>query len=113
MFVGVKGGQLRRSNFTKPWAKALEEAGLPVGDIHVHDLRHTGNTYAAESGASLPELMNRMGHSSTRAAQVYLHARQERDRELAFTLDKMAKRELKNVRKSAEEATKPSEASGT
>ena len=78
MFVGVKGGQLRRSNFSKPWARALAKAGLPA-EVHVHDLRHTGNTLTAEAGASLAELMSRMGHSSTRAARVYLHARDERD----------------------------------
>jgi integrase len=48
VFVGVKGGQLRRSNFSKPWSRALAKAGLP-GDLHVHDLRHTGNTLAAEA----------------------------------------------------------------
>jgi integrase len=94
VFVHVQGGQLRRSNFSKPWARALVEAGLPSG-VHVHDLRHTGNTLTAEAGASLAELMTRMGHSSTRAAKVYLHAREERDRQLADVLDKMARRELK------------------
>ncbi len=94
MFVGVKGGQLRRSNFSKPWARALAKAGLPA-EVHVHDLRHTGNTLAAEADASLAELMRRMGHSSTRAARVYLHAREERDQQLAVALDKMARRELK------------------
>jgi integrase len=93
VFVGVKGGQLRRSNFSKPWARALAKAGLPA--VHVHDLRHTGNTLTGEAGASLAELMNRMGHSSTRAARVYLHAREERDRQLANTLDKMVRRELR------------------
>lgn len=78
VFVGVKGGQLRRSNFSKPWAQALAKAGLS-DDLHVHDLRHTGNTLAAEAGASLGELMNRMGHSSTRAARIYLHTREERE----------------------------------
>ncbi len=58
LFVGIKGGQLRGSNFSKPWARALAKAGLP-GDLHVHDLRHTGNTLTAEAGASLGELMNR------------------------------------------------------
>jgi len=53
------------------------------------------NTLTGEAGASLTELMSRMGHSSTRAAKVYLHAREERDRQLAATLDKMARRELK------------------
>jgi integrase len=92
MFIGLRGGQLRRSNLSK-------KAELEFGAIHVHDLRHTGNTYAAESGASLAELMNRMGHSSTRAAQVYLHARRERDREIASSLGKMAARELKKSKK--------------
>lgn len=116
VFVGVRGGQLRRSNFSKPWARALEKAELEVGEIHVHDLRHTGNTYAAESGASLAELMNRMGHSSIRAAQVYLHARRERDREIASTLGKMAERELKRAKKAKKRRTAPDgsgEASGT
>jgi integrase len=73
VFVGVKGGQLRRNNFFRPWARALAKAGLPTG-THVHDLRHAGNTLGAEAGASLPELMSRMGHSSARAAMIYLHA---------------------------------------
>ena len=94
MFVGIKGGQLRRSNFSKHWARALAKGGLPA-EVHVHDLRHTGNTLTAEAGASLAELMSRMGHSSTRAAKVYLHSREERDQQLAATLDKMARRELK------------------
>ncbi|MGI5166399.1 tyrosine-type recombinase/integrase [Spirillospora sp. CA-253888] len=114
VFVGVRGNQLRRSNFSKPWASALEKAGLTPGQIHFHDLRHTGNTFAAEAGASLAELMNRMGHSSTRAAKVYLHARQERGREIASTLDKLAKRELKQGKKKRKKRPDGStEASGT
>jgi len=96
VFVGVKGGQLRRSNFSRPWARALAKAGLPA-ETHVHDLRHTGNTFAAETGASIAELMNRMGHSSTRAARVYMHVRAERDNEIAATIDKRARRELKRA----------------
>jgi transcriptional regulator with XRE-family HTH domain len=106
----VRGGRLRRSNFSAPWAKALDKAGLPA-DTHIHDPRHTGNTFAAETGASLAELMNRMGHASTRAAQIYLHARKERDREIATTLDRMAKRELKKARKRKPDA--PEKPTGT
>jgi hypothetical protein len=37
VFVGPKGGQLRRSNFHKSvWIKAREKVGLP--DLHFHDL---------------------------------------------------------------------------
>jgi len=94
VFVGAKGAQLRRSNFSKPWARALVKAGI-TAELHVHDLRHTGNTLTGEAGASLAELMSRMGHSSPRAAKVYLHAREERDRQLAAALDKLARRELR------------------
>jgi hypothetical protein len=41
------------------------------------------NTMAAEQGASLREPMERMGHSSPRAALIYLHATRERDQAIA------------------------------
>lgn len=44
VFTGPKGAQLRRSNFTRQWRKALEAAEMT--GIHFHDLRHTGNTLA-------------------------------------------------------------------
>jgi hypothetical protein len=45
-----------------------------------HEGSATARALTVEAGASLAELMNRMGRSSTRAARVYLHAREERDR---------------------------------
>jgi len=60
-----------------------------------HDLRHTGNNLAAEQGASLRELMERMGHSSTRAALIYLHATRERDEATAACMGKL----LRDARK--------------
>src|SRR5262245_5695523 len=71
--------------------RAPAKAGLPI-DLHFHVLRHTGNTLTGEAGASLAELMSRMGHASARAAKVYLHARGERDLQLAPALDKLARR---------------------
>lgn len=44
-------------------------AGLPIG-FHFHDLRHTGNQLAANSGATTRELMHRMGHGLMRAALI-------------------------------------------
>jgi integrase len=79
--IGSKGGQLRRSNFRLIWTEARNAIGLP--GLHFHDLRHTGNTMAAGQGASLRELMERMGHSSPRAALIYLHATRERDQAIA------------------------------
>ncbi len=86
LFDGPKGGPLRRSNFQEHWRKATE-AGVP--DPHFHDLRHTGNTWAAETGATLRDLMDRMGHSTTRAALIYLHKTAGRDRKIADALSKL------------------------
>ncbi|WP_182900376.1 tyrosine-type recombinase/integrase [Microbispora sp. H10830] len=76
-FIGPRGARLRRSSFRRTWNKVRTAAGLP--DLHFHDLRHVGNSRAAANGASLKELMARTGHSSTRAALIYLHATQDRD----------------------------------
>ena len=54
--------------------------------MRFHDLRHTGNTLAAATGASTKELMSRMGHSSSRAALIYQHATQDRDAVIAAHL---------------------------
>ena len=49
--------------------------------------QHTGNHFAAASGASTRELMGRMGHASMRAALIYQHRTVERDRVIADALD--------------------------
>ena len=60
VFTSPEGAPLRRSNFARRvWRPALRTAGLPM--IHFHDLRHTGNQLAANAGANLRELMDRMG----------------------------------------------------
>jgi len=92
VFVGPKGATPRRSNFNKLWRRAAVAAGVP--DLHFHDLRHTGNTMAAATGASLRELMERMGHASTRAALVYQHTTGDRDRAIADALGILAEEEL-------------------
>jgi integrase len=84
VFVGPKGATLRRSNFRPIWNAACEQAGVP--GLHFHDLRHVGGTLAAATGASLKELMARLGHSSTRAAMIYQHATRDRDEAIAKAL---------------------------
>jgi integrase len=64
VFTSPGGMPLHHSNFRR-------RVWLPA--IHFHDLRHTGNTLAASAGATLRELIDRMGHDSERAAMVYLH----------------------------------------
>ncbi|HZD13990.1 MAG TPA: integrase [Pseudonocardiaceae bacterium] len=84
MFRGEKGASLRRGNFGRSikWQVVVAAAGLPAG-LHFHDLRHTGNQLAANSGATTRELMLRMGYGSMRAALIYQHATTDRDRSIA------------------------------
>jgi hypothetical protein len=107
IFTGPKGAQLRRSNVTRQWRKALEAARLT--EIHFHDLRHTGNTLAGEAGASLRELMDRMGHSTTRAALIYQHRTSLRDRMIADEISRRA--EAARTRSGAQRARDNGEAS--
>jgi integrase len=66
------------------WRKACKAANRP--DLHLHDLRHSGLTWAAAMGASTAELMKRAGHASPTAALRYQHATADRDRILADAL---------------------------
>ncbi|TQS21001.1 site-specific integrase [Microbispora sp. KK1-11] len=86
VFLGKRGGYLRGGNFRREakWAEALKEMG--VKGLHFHDLRHTGNTLAAQSGASLADLKARMGHDSDRAALIYQHATRDADQRIADAL---------------------------
>jgi integrase len=84
VFPNSKGEPIKRSSFRSVWLRARAKAGLPT--LRFHDLRHTGNTLAAATGASTRELMARMGHSSMRAALIYQHATKDRDAAIAAAL---------------------------
>ena len=92
VFTGPKNAPLRRSNFSRTWLDATEAAGLT--GFHFHDLRHAGNHVAAATGATLRELMGRMGHSITRAALIYQHRTTERDRLIAVAMSELVEAEL-------------------
>ncbi|WP_405706460.1 tyrosine-type recombinase/integrase [Streptomyces sp. NBC_00069] len=97
MFIGAKGATPRRNHFNLLWHKACRKAGIK--GLHFHDLRHTGNTLAASTGASTRELMARMGHSTARAALIYQHASADRDRLIADALSKLVQGTRKDTRK--------------
>lgn len=86
LFTTTSGGYVTDSARSW-WVRARNRVGLP--DLRFYDLRHTGQTFAAQQGAGLPQLMARMGHSTTRAALVYMHATADSDRQLAIQLDSM------------------------
>ncbi|MEU8588113.1 tyrosine-type recombinase/integrase [Streptomyces sp. NPDC048664] len=97
VFVGAKGATPRRNHFNRLWRKACQEAGIK--GLHFHDLRHTGNTLAASTGASTRELMARTGHSSARAALIYQHASVDRDRLIADAVSSLVAKGRKKTRK--------------
>lgn len=88
LFTSGTGAQLTPSTLYKSYYPAREKAGRP--DLRWHDLRHTGAVLAASTGATLAELMARLGHSTPGAALRYQHAAQGRDAEIAKALSKLA-----------------------
>jgi integrase len=89
VFHSPDGEPMRRSNFNRRiFRPAAAAAGLPA-TFRFHDLRHTGSTLAASTGASTRELMARMGHASPRAALIYQHATVERDHAIADAISKL------------------------
>jgi integrase len=84
LFATGTGTTPARSNLGATWRRACATAGVP--QVRLHDLRHVDQVFAAEAGATLPELMARLGHATPAAALVYLHARTDRDTQLTQAL---------------------------
>lgn len=80
--------QVHPNTLYKQWHKARAAAGRP--DLRIHDLRHSGAVLAAQTGATLAELMARLGHSTPQAALRYQHAARGRDSEIAAALSRLA-----------------------
>jgi integrase len=65
LFSTAHGKQIGRGGaFQKHWERARKAAGRD--DLRFHDLRHTGAVMAAQSGATIAELMGRLGHAPWR-----------------------------------------------
>ena len=63
------------------WLSARNSAGRE--DLHFHSLRHYSGTRFAQAGATLAEIMARLGHSSVSVAMAYQHAADSRMDEIA------------------------------
>jgi len=85
VFGTSSGNFLAGSNFNSTFRRAVDACGLDP--VRIHELRHTGATLAAATGASTKDLMHRLGHSSPAAALIYQHASTGRDSEIARALD--------------------------
>ena len=89
LFPAGPGGHLGNWGMRAWFDGARDAAGR--GDLRFHDLRHTGAVLAAQSGATLAELMGRLGHSTAGAALMYQHAAAGRDAAIAARLSELAR----------------------
>jgi integrase len=106
VFTGPNGRPIWRGNLNKliNWKAAAANIGQPA--LHFHDLRHSGNTLAARTGASTRDLMARMGHDSPQAAMIYQHATAEADQAIADALHEAVEAERKRTRRAGNKASK-------
>jgi integrase len=90
LFSTGRGEQIGRGGaFQKHWERARKAAGRD--DLRFHDLRHTGAVMAAQSGATIAELMGRLGHTTPAMAIRYQHVAHGRDDEIARRMSEMIK----------------------
>lgn len=89
VFVGQDGRPMRGDTVRQAFGRARDKVGME--GFTFHDLRHTGQTLAASLGATIKDLMRRLGHASTAAANRYLHAVEGRDGEIAEALSELAR----------------------
>ena len=88
LFPGDNGFPISTRTLDRIWSKARASINRP--DLRFHDVRHSGLTWSASTGASVAEIMMRGGHRSPAAALRYQHATRERDKVLARALAAMA-----------------------
>ena len=88
VFPNTVGKHMHHGSLYKVFKRARSAIGRP--DLRFHDLRHTGATMAAQAGATMRELMDRLGHSTPQAALIYQHAAADRQAALAARLSEMA-----------------------
>ena len=96
LFPSARGAHLAPSSLYAVYHPARAAAGRP--DLRFHDLRHTGATWAAEEGATLADLMARLGHSTPQAAMVYQHSASGRDVAIAAALSERHAAEVVELR---------------
>lgn len=88
VFVNQRAEPMRGDSIRQAFARARRATGME--GFTFHDLRHTGQTLAASTGATIKDLMKRLGHASSAAANRYLHAVEGRDAEIAAALSELA-----------------------
>lgn len=70
VFYNSQTGQ-RRVTFQAAFKKVVERSG--IGDVRIHDLRHTFASVLVQQGTPLYHVMQLLGHSDIKTTQKYAH----------------------------------------
>jgi len=70
LFINKRTGK-RYVNINKAWYRIRGDAGMP--NLRLHDLRHQYASYLVNSGRSLYEVQQILGHSDPTVTQRYAH----------------------------------------
>lgn len=81
LWTGGDGGPLHDQVMREAHKRGAQAIGKPT--LTIHDLRRTGATLAAQSGATTKEIMRRLGHTTAAMAMLYQVADDERDAAVA------------------------------
>jgi len=74
LFINPRTGE-RYYNIHKTWDRLRNEAGLP--HLRLHDLRHQYASFLVNSGRTLYEVQQILGHSDPKVTQRYSHLSSE------------------------------------
>lgn len=87
IFVGPRGGMLRRRFAERTFAPAVKQANLDPS-VTFHGLRHAAITTMVELGVHPRVMQGRAGHATARMTmELYAHVPEEADRRTAEALD--------------------------
>jgi integrase len=87
IFVGPKGGALRRTFAARTFNPAVVTAGLDP-DLTFHGLRHVAASLLVEAGEHPRVIQQRLGHATSRLSmELYAHVPEAADRDVATHLD--------------------------
>lgn len=75
---------------TNWWRNFLKKNGFR--HVKLHGLRHTSATYLLENGATIEAVKNRLGHSSQRTTEIYLHTTKTMEKATAQKFDQFNRR---------------------